>query len=623
MSLFGLPLATLGALFGGAALVTTVLYILKLRRRRVFVPFAPLWQRVLLDDDANQLFSQLKRWLSLALQLLLLALLVLALGDPRWGSKNDGRHILVLVDTSASMKSTDVAPSRLGAAKIQLLKLVQGLGAADRMLIAKMDAGVTPLSSMTADLGDLTEAVNRLEASDTRVDLRRGIDFAKDVLTGLERSEILLVSDGALDKNVLRSGELKDTKCSYLHIGHSSANVAVTAFSVRRYPLDKSRYELMIEVTNSNEVSATVELRLLGDGILVELTELTLEPGESDSRFYADLGGVSRTLEARVVARDPSLDYQPSDNHGYALLPERRRARVAVVTRGNTYLEAALLLDEYLDVTHVLPDAYPPAGAFDVTIFDGVAPPLDERGGSALYLNPPAEGGPVARGKALRDFGFDTWDRKSPLLRHMAPGNIQAASGYSLRPEPGDTAVATSDFGTFLVAGKRRGHDFVALGFDPRDSDFVLRVGWPLFLLNTIHYFSAEESDYLSAYKTGEVWHIPAAGDDEALQLVDPAGNQRTLPVRHGRAAYFGDRAGFYKLVTRGEGPKQAFAANLVDPVESDITPHAEITLGAARPVGISGFHDGARARVWIYLLLGVAALSLLEWISYHRRMTV
>ena len=178
MSLFGLPLATLGALFGGAALVTTVLYILKLRRRRVFVPFAPLWQRVLLDDDANQLFSQLKRWLSLALQLLLLALLVLALGDPRWGSKNHGRHILVLVDTSASMKSTDVAPSRLGAAKIQLLKLVQGLGAADRMLIAKMDAGVTPLSSMTADLGDLTEAVNRLEASDTRVDLRRGIDFA-------------------------------------------------------------------------------------------------------------------------------------------------------------------------------------------------------------------------------------------------------------------------------------------------------------------------------------------------------------------------------------------------------------------------------------------------------------
>ena len=38
-----------------------------------------------------------------------------------------------------------------------------------------------------------------------------------------------------------------------------------------------------------------------------------------------------------------------------------------VVTPGNTYLEAALLLDEYLDVTEVAPSAYPPAGAFDVT----------------------------------------------------------------------------------------------------------------------------------------------------------------------------------------------------------------------------------------------------------------
>jgi Ca-activated chloride channel family protein len=59
------------------------LYILKLRRRVVAVPFSPLWQRILRDKEATSLFSKLKRLLSLLLQLALLALLVLALGDPR------------------------------------------------------------------------------------------------------------------------------------------------------------------------------------------------------------------------------------------------------------------------------------------------------------------------------------------------------------------------------------------------------------------------------------------------------------------------------------------------------------------------------------------------------------
>jgi hypothetical protein len=29
------------------------------------------------------------------------------------------------------------------------------------------------------------------------------------------------------------------------------------------------------------------------------------------------------------------------------------------------------------------------------------------------------------------------------------------------------------------------------------------------------------------------------------------------------------------------------------------------------------------RSEVWIYLLLGVLALSLIEWVTYHRRVTV
>src|SRR4051794_41623355 len=83
MILAGLPFTTLLAIFGAAAAFATALYILKLRRRTVPVPFSKLWEKILRDKEATSLFSRLKRLLSLLVQLALLALLAFALGDPR------------------------------------------------------------------------------------------------------------------------------------------------------------------------------------------------------------------------------------------------------------------------------------------------------------------------------------------------------------------------------------------------------------------------------------------------------------------------------------------------------------------------------------------------------------
>jgi len=61
MMLTGLPLGTLLGLFGGAAALTLLFYVLRLRRRPVAVPFSPLWHSVLGDRDASRLFSRLRR----------------------------------------------------------------------------------------------------------------------------------------------------------------------------------------------------------------------------------------------------------------------------------------------------------------------------------------------------------------------------------------------------------------------------------------------------------------------------------------------------------------------------------------------------------------------------------
>src|SRR5215510_1735812 len=113
------------------------LYFLKLKRQPLEVPSTYLWRRSIEDLHVNSLWQRLRQNLLLFLQLLLVALAMLALMRPGWeGTKLDGDRFIFLVDNSASMSSTDVdgAKNRLDETK----KLVEGL-------IDQMDSGMTAM----------------------------------------------------------------------------------------------------------------------------------------------------------------------------------------------------------------------------------------------------------------------------------------------------------------------------------------------------------------------------------------------------------------------------------------------------------------------------------------------
>src|SRR5512146_1187053 len=109
MSILGpIPLAVFAWVAGGAALLAISAYIIKMRRRRFEVPFSRLWQKVLDQKDADALWKQLKRLISLLLMLLILGLVLFAALDPTLGGTNrKARSVVVLLDASASMKAMD------------------------------------------------------------------------------------------------------------------------------------------------------------------------------------------------------------------------------------------------------------------------------------------------------------------------------------------------------------------------------------------------------------------------------------------------------------------------------------------------------------------------------------
>ncbi|MBW2464975.1 MAG: BatA and WFA domain-containing protein, partial [Deltaproteobacteria bacterium] len=580
MELTGLSMAqvlTTLAVAGGAVLV---LYLLKLRRRTVTVPFVKLWEQILAEKQTTRLFSQLKRLLSLLVALAIVAGLAFALGDPRYeGATASGRTLVALIDSSASMQATDTeSGGRMAAARERVNGLIEGLGPADRLLIAQMDATTTPLSPLSSDPRVLRDALAGVQAEDVAADLGAGLRFALDVLRGQPDPEVVVISDGRIDapRAIADRVAARGVRLSYAVVGEASRNVAITAFSVRRYPLDKSQTEVLVELYNPTDEDEAVELTLLGDGAPLDVQTVTAVAGERTRRFFRNISGADQTLEARISLADGTQDALPVDDRAYARLPERRRARVLAVTPGNLYVSAALLLDEYLDVTEVSPAQYAGtdvAGRFDVVVFDSFVPttPPDAH---AIYLYPLVEEGrtePFAVTGLNASPFFDRLERNHPLLAFTALGDVNVSESLAIELQEGDRVVAGDDRAPLIVTGARNGHRMVALTFDLRQSDLPLRVAWPLLLLNSIDYFVAEDTAYVSSYRTGETWHVPVPAGQSSATIVDPDGVERQVPVVEGRAVYAGTRAGFYSVHT-GEH-EERFAANLGPGEEARIEP--------------------------------------------------
>ena len=65
------------------------------------------------------------------------------------------------------------------------------------------------------------------------------------------------------------------------------------------------------------------------------------------------------------------------------------------------------------------------------------------------------------------------------------------------------------------------------------------------------------------------------------------------------------------------------FAANLADPSESKIEPRPELIVDGKKGGAVEGFKVGVRRELWIYLLIAAAVITTIEWLTYHRRLTV
>jgi len=265
------------ALFWGLLAVPIVwLYLLRIRVRREPVATDMLWQQVFAERPsygwcpARSAWQRWRRPVSLAVQLTVLGLIVVALADPQMPGP---RQIVLIVDNSASMGATDVNPTRLAEAKQVAARLVSGLRNCDQMAILSADDAVGVRCNFTSDQAALQETIDRVEitASGGSTQVLAAVELARSMFT--ERpsdhavhgarwcpaGEIALLSDGCFDG----AAELAAAEeVELIRVGKRTGNVALSRLAARRQPADPVQCQVFAEVRNFSDRPVECSFRI-------------------------------------------------------------------------------------------------------------------------------------------------------------------------------------------------------------------------------------------------------------------------------------------------------------------------------------------------------------------------
>ena len=181
-------------------LMASALWAAGRRRRRALSDFA--------DNDLGRKLTEsvhvvARRWKA-GLQLAAVALLVVALARPQFGSRVEtvrsrGQDIVVAVDLSRSMLAEDVVPSRLDRARLSILRLMERLDG-DRIGLVAFAADAFVQSPLTVDyaaaglfLGAMHPDLMPVQGTDLGAALRVSLDALEQ--GGRDARVLILVTD--------------------------------------------------------------------------------------------------------------------------------------------------------------------------------------------------------------------------------------------------------------------------------------------------------------------------------------------------------------------------------------------------------------------------------------------
>jgi len=354
------------------AIPIILLYMLKPRRQPVNVSSLMLWQQVLMDQRANAPWQRLKRNLLLLLQLLILALLALALARPYFkiAATVEG-NVILLLDASASMQATDVQPSRFAAAQNEAINLVDQLSVGDAATLIIVAQTPQILASTTTDHRQLRQLIRQATVTNGPADWNAGLNLAAANAAATQTdSTIVIISDGAIWDESQGPAPAMPVPVESISIGASANNQGIVALSLRD---GTDSPHLYINVYNAHDEPVRRLVEIEADGTLFDARWVDLPPRDSASVTVSGLPQNVQTVEASLTPSDGSDggDMLAVDDVGWAVRSSQE-TKILLVSQSNLFLERVLSLLPNVTLLRADPTQPLPNGEFDLLIFDRV-----------------------------------------------------------------------------------------------------------------------------------------------------------------------------------------------------------------------------------------------------------
>ncbi|MFI4915875.1 MAG: VWA domain-containing protein [Phycisphaerales bacterium JB060] len=531
-----------------------LLYFLKLRRQDVEISSTLLWKKAVQDLQANAPFQKLRKNILLLLQLLALAAVLLALGQPQieGDRATSGRHAIV-IDRGASMRALDGVDengnpvSRLEEAKRRAIEFVDtlrepgvfGVSEADRAMVVAFDSTAEMLQPFTTDKRLLREAIESIDPSDapSRLDEPLRLVRAQAPLEAPpteaegEAAEPLPGSVGTI--HIYSDGRPEGGDAVDLHAGDEiefvslgqteTGNVGITAIDARRQLREPEEVSVLVGLQSTMREQAGVTVELLIDGNTVAARRLALpaatieqrtnEAGEITELVTPTTSGVefqvrrpdSATIEARLLdaATGGPTDAFDRDDRAWVVLPGAKRLRLALVTYGSLVLSEALSALPVERVEVFSPESFEaiedPFTRFDVVVLDGWLP--EPPTGSDLGLPPGSwlifDAVPTGP-SALVDKGVGPpteivdWRRDHPTLRGLSLSAVRLSASRAVETsEDGSaTVIASAANGPAIIGLSSARTRAVVVPWDLDESNWWLEPSFIVFLGQTVRHIT-------------------------------------------------------------------------------------------------------------------------------------